>query len=376
MPRRARRRSWGSVTEVQRGKRYIVRWMENTDAGRKRRSKTLRCTAAEASRFLAMKEVEHGTERRTPTFGEVYAMWYRPWLERRADEGRIKASTALRYMETWEKLCSDRWAKTPIDRLRPAEFQEWLLGQNRGNANISIVVMRKMLDISLRNDAVEVNVLRRDYDLPVATTRSKDLTVYGIAEAIGALAAVRGTLAEAPFILSCFGGCRVGESLGVRVDEVARCESDGVAFAAVPIERRMLNTGGLPLPDGDLKTPQSRRTALVPEPYCERLFEIIAERHELGTVWLADRGDGLPLNKNSYMYRFREAVGDSAIPLSNLRSSWRTFAEYEWEVPADTLEQLMGHVLPGVSGKHYIRPSLDDLMHSFAVPYRAHIGAS
>lgn len=376
MPRRARRRSWGSVTEVQRGKRYIVRWMENTDAGRKRRSKTLRCTAAEASRFLAMKEVEHGTERRTPTFGEVYAMWYRPWLERRLEAGMIKPATFERYTEVWENVCAGRWGKVPVDRLRPNGFQSWLLEQNKGNAKLAVIVMRKMLDLAMRDGHVASNALRGDYDMPTVTTKSKPKGVYTLAEAMEGLEAVRGTSIEVPYILACFGGLRVGESCGVRTDDLGAGESDGVRFATVNVVRQMGYSGTEPVAENDLKTKLSVRTALVPEPYCDRLFAIAARREADGSGWMADRGDGLPMNKTTLAYRINKAFGERAIPPSNLRASWRTFGEFNWNIPYDTLEILMGHALKGVSGKHYIRPSIDVLMHSFAEPYRAQLDGS
>ena len=58
----------------------------------------------------------------------------------------------------------------------------------------------------------------------------------------------------------------------------------------------------------------------------------------------------------------------------------RTFAirgaQFEWSIPGDTLETLMGHVLPGVTGKHYLRPSDEDILKSFAGAYGAYLRAA
>lgn len=65
------------------------------------------------------------------------------------------------------------------------------------------------------------------------------------------------------------------------------------------------------------------------------------------------------------------------IPFANLRNSWRTFAQFEWGVGYDTLELLMGHKLPGVTGQHYLRPSTEQLAEDFAAAYvkkQAHLG--
>ena len=78
----------------------------------------------------------------------------------------------------------------------------------------------------------------------------------------------------------------------------------------------------------------------------------------------------MPMNRGTLAYVWRE---DGRIPFSNLRNSWRTFAQFEWRIPGDTLEILMGHVLPGVTGKHYLRPSDDDLLMSFADAYGAYL---
>ena len=48
MARRKTRRAWGSVTEIKRGKKYVLRWMENTSEGRKRKTRTVRGTYREA----------------------------------------------------------------------------------------------------------------------------------------------------------------------------------------------------------------------------------------------------------------------------------------------------------------------------------------
>lgn len=361
------RRAFGSITEVIEGEKYICRWPENTDKGRSRPSKTIEGTWNDADFFLAVKRVELGKQKRAPTIGELYELLYIPWLKRQLENGKKKASTVERYIELWDLIVADEWAKTPIDRVRPVKFQNWVLEQKPGNANIALVLLRKIGDLAMNNDYATDNIFRRNYDLPTSYARKKDTSTYSLKKAHEVLKMVEGTNVLAPYILSCFGGTRVGESLGVLCEEVERFESDGVRFAVVPIRRRMGKTGFTPFEDGDLKTQQSLRETLVPEPYCDLLFEIIEHTE---SAWLADRGDGLPLNANSFMYFFNQAVGKSAIPLSNLRASWRTFCEYSWRIPSDTLELLMGHKLDGVSGKHYIRPTIKDLAHSFAVPYK------
>lgn len=367
MPRK--RRSFGSITEAIKGKKYICRWVENTDEGRKRRSKTVYGTYRDAERFLAKKNIEAGDQTASAKLDDIFEALYLPWLERQVQAGKKKESTARRYREAWPQLIQRKWGGMPMDCIRPMRLQSWLLRLSKGNATIALVVLSKVGDLAVMNGLAKANIFRNKYDMPMATTRKKALNTYSLKQAEEILSSLRGTLSEAPYILSCFGGARVGESLGVRTDEVERSSAMGIEFAIVPIVRRMPKVGSTPLPDGDLKTKQSKRITFIPEPYCFELFRIIELRKAMGSIWIADRGDGLPLNCNSFMYWFNMAMGDKAIPLSNLRSSWRTFAQMDWKVPEPVLEVMMGHKLEGVSGEHYIRMKTEGILHVFAEAY-------
>lgn len=83
MPRKARRRAWGSVTEAARGKKYVLRWVENTPQGRRRRSRTVYGTYREACSELAKIQATRCDERAMPTVGQLYEARYLPWLERK-----------------------------------------------------------------------------------------------------------------------------------------------------------------------------------------------------------------------------------------------------------------------------------------------------
>ncbi|HIS39915.1 MAG TPA: hypothetical protein IAC12_03620 [Candidatus Aphodovivens avistercoris] len=366
--RRKRRRAWGSITEVDPGRRYVLRWVENTPQGRKRRSRTFRGTYREADLELSRLQVEHadGGDRPVPTVGKAYAMWFEPWMERRVAEGKAKEGTHRAYASAWAKAVEPRWGRVPVDSIQPAEVQEWLLGLSAGAAAHAVVVLRKVLDFAVRFEAIPVNKMRLPYEMPTRKTHVRRSDVYGLAEAEKVLGRLRGEAVEAPYILACFGGARTGESLGVRASEVGRAESHGIACAIVPIVRRMADKGDLPLPDGDLKNRQSERTLVIPEPYGTRLLEIAEERIAAGVEWLADRGDGLPMSRGRLLFRWRSAMGREGVPFANLRNSWRTFAQFDWGVEPDVLEILMGHVIPTVTGRHYLRPGVDDLVSAVA----------
>lgn len=364
MPRkRKRRRSWGSVTTITKDK-HVLRWVENTPEGRKRRSRTMRCTYREACFELSRLEVEHSDDRPVPTVGDAHRMWYEPWMARRVADGKTKPRTAEIYSRCWELHVKPRWGRTPLDSVHPADVQAWLLPLGKSNAKISIIVLRKIGDFAVQYEVTGSNRFRIPYEIPSCIEVGKRGDIYTLAEATRLFEGLKGSPIEAPYILAAFGSARTGESLGVRSSEVSLVESSSVRMAVVPIVRRMESTGDSPLPDGDLKTPSSVRTLIIPEPYGVRLYEIAQERIAAGVEWLADRGDGLPLSKGGMMHHWHKVDGE--IPFANLRTSWRTFAQYDWGIDFDTLETLMGHRITGVTGEHYLKPTTGNLADAVA----------
>lgn len=332
MPRKARRRAWGSVTEAARGKKYVLRWVENTPQGRRRRSRTVYGTYREACNELAKIQATRCDERAAPTVGQPYEARYLPWLERKYDGS--ESGTPKNYQRAWKNYCAPRWGGVPIDQVKPLDVQEWLDGLAYGNAYNSMIVMRRTLDFAVNLEQIPSNPFRREYEMPRKTPRrSKD--VYTLEQAEAMLARIEGMPYEAAYILAAFGGCRTGESLGVREEDV--------------------------------------REAIVPEPYCDALFRVRDQRAADGFEWLCMMG-AKPMGKIAAR---RMWIRLGVIPFANLRNSWRTFAQFEWGIGYDTLELLMGHKLPGVTGQHYLRPSTEQLAEDFAAAYaekRAHLG--
>lgn len=370
MARRKRRRSWGSVTTVSRDK-HVLRWMENTPEGRKRKSRTYHGTYREACQELARLRIAHADERPVPTIAECHDIWWLPWIRRRVADGLAKQRTFEQYEMHWRVHVQPRWGRVPVDSVKPVEVQEWLLGMPKGTANIALILLRRICDFAVQYEITDANKFRIPYEMPAANAYKKRSGVLSLEQADAALSALRGSLAEAPFILACFGGARTGEACGVRASEVALTELCGVRMAMVPIVRMTRPTGCDVTPDGVLKNAQSVRTAAIPEPYGTRLCEIARAIMADGREWLADRGDGLPLSTQALSGLWRPHPLAADVPFANLRKSWRTFAQYDWGVDYDTLELLMGHKLPGVTGAHYLKPSPEKLAETLAKAYSA-----
>lgn len=354
MSRKARRRAWGNITTKSRTV-HVLRWVEDTPEGRKRRSRTFHGTYRDACLELDRLHVERGNSAPGVTVGRAHEMWWEPWQARRLTEGRVSQATAKRYADCWRNVVAPRWSRVPIDAVKPLDVQGWLYSLTRGNATVALVILRKIGDFAVQYEVADANKFRLEYELPSKTARVKPAGVYDLAQCRAAWDVVRGSFLEPPFLLAAFGGCRTGESLGARSAEIELREVDGLPLAFAPISRTVDDAGRAV---GRLKNRQSVRTAVIPAEYGLRVAELAAS----GPEWFADRGDGGgPLGKSSINHYWPRVMGDAAIPFANLRASWRTLAQMEWGVDYDTCELLMGHALPGVTGAHYMRPSPEQL---------------
>lgn len=362
MTKKQRRRIWGSVTEVRRGKKYVLRWTQNTPRGCRRLTKTVYGTYREACTELDRIHVEHADDAPVPTVAKAYETWLVPMMAAQVEAGQLATNTRDLVLRSWKNYVGPRWGATPVDQLRAVELQDWLLTLPAATADTALLTLRKVygrvstfisLPLNPFSDGIK-------YTMPTRKTRERSKRVYDLDEALAVLDALRGNPLEPAFILACFGSCRSGESLGVRTEEVVRWQRSGTVLASVDLCRQMQQGGTAPV--GTLKTAKSARTVVILPQAADRLVEIAAERAADGREWLCDRGDGLPMNRGIVNHRWAKlcaARGIEHIPWSNLRNSWRTIVEIELHLPWDLIEMLMGHALPGVSGRHYIRPTAE-----------------
>lgn len=376
MTKKQQRRAWGSVTEAKRGKKYVLRWVEGTPEGRKRKTMTVRGTYRQACEELdrqharVLKEEKVGC---STSIGYVYEHLWLPSILKRLEVGDLKQNTVDLYQRAWRLYVEPRWATVRLSDVKPIQVQEWLDSMRGGSAQKALTVAKSICDMAVNYELAESNKFRAKYQMAQEIER-ETADVFTLSEADTAFRAVRGTLIEPAFILMCFGSCRVAESLGVRVSEVELIENRGETFAAVPIQRQMPKTGSLPKADSDMKNPQSERVIVIPPPYSHRLAEIVSEKKAQGVEWLTDRGDGLPMDVARAAYAWRKVRREACpegkdVSMQKLRSSWRTIAEVEWGIPDRLCELLMGHKLPGVTGSHYMRPDSASLVENFAASF-------
>ena len=304
MPRR-QRSAYGCIERIDRD-RYRVRWMGDAHDGRGRRrlSHTVHGSRVEAAEFLARMQLEHADDRPVPTVGQAYEAWVVPDYERmlaayddRGGPGRrgelLKPGTVRQLESCWRVHVAPRWSDVRVDEVRYADVQDWLDGLTEQTAQRGLAILRSVLRLCMLNDVVDRNVAEYSYRMPHRAARRGD-GVWTLEELDERLwPALHGTCAEAAFMLAAFDGCRTGECLAPRLDEVRPLEAGGMTLAAVPVLRQVDASGAVSL-DGDLKNVWSPRPTVVPEPWSLRLLQIRDRGEAQGLVWLSDDGLGTP----------------------------------------------------------------------------------
>lgn len=370
MPRRRQRSHWGTVIEVTPGKKYGIRWTEDTPQGRRKRYETFYGTRRQAEarkdeiHVEAMRREDELNAAKPLTMREVWDGLYTEWSSDALANGRITEGTLEGYRREWRNRICPRWGDEAAASIDGLSYQRWLSSMSPGTAKLCHKVVKRMFGLLVKytDERPKLFADGTTYDLPVSGGgRSKE--VLDISKACGYLEKLHGTSLELPFVLCMFGGMRTGESLGVRVEDVERVEHEGMVFAAVDVRRQMALSGDEPREN--LKNPQSVRTTVVPPPWSSVVLEASESMRAVGTPWLCDRGDGVPMNRgllNSRWTYAAESRGLHKIPFGNLRNSWRTSNETELRLPWNLLEMMMGHKLPGVSGANYIRPDRESVV--------------
>lgn len=356
---RKRRDAWGSITEIERGKRYRIRYMAETPDGYTRKSVTVRGTRHDAEEERARLLIMHGHDRPCPTVGQAWEMWSLPTYARRCENGDMSAQSLRQFQSNWKSSAEGRWAHVPCDRVEPLDVQQWLDGITYGAADRALCVLRPTLDHAVRYGFVQQNPFRMKYVMPSKSTIGRmDKYVWSYDE-LGEIwrRCAYGQWWEPAFILLAFGGLRVGESLGVDDADVSHVEIGGIEGCAVHVHRQVTNRNRSV--SERLKNPQSDRTVVVPGRAGKRLLRL----SDGLSGWLSGDGFGNANNQDRLNRSWDKALaredGLERHPMRNLRNSFETNARWVLKLPPWIVEPMLGHVGKGVTGHYYDRPSPD-----------------
>jgi hypothetical protein len=375
MPRR-QRSTWGSNDSAGPGKRRIRYWADLHDGrGYRRRTETVRGTRREADEVLTLRRIEHSRDGPTPTVSQAHDLWWVPWADRRQAGGRMSDNARKQFDSTWKNHVEPAWGAVPLTDVRAADVQDWLLTKSGSTAKQCRTVMKRIYRIAEFNEVeMRVNPMRATYEMPDSKKTIRSTDCYKPDELRRMWEAMRGLPSEPAFLLSAFGSCRVGESLGVWAQEcrfgVSEC---GVPVFVAPIKRQVDNRG-----DGyseTLKNRFSRRPVVVCGPMAMRLGGIAETRVRDGYTWLSGDETGSQIEQMRYrraVSRAAQSVGLKDLPPMTLRASWETIARWTLRIGPSTIERMMGHSVGGVTGQHYDRPIVDDFVREASVHYKEH----
>lgn len=370
MARARRRRTWGSNEPAGPGRRRLRYWADMGDGrGYRRVSETVEATRREGDAILAARRLEHEGDCPVPSVGTMWRSFVWPMLERRAAEGEISDGTLDHYASAWERQVAPRWEDVPVTSVRRAGMQEWFDGMTKSQATMARILVRYVFDECDLREVCDGSVGRYPYRMPTSgETRDKGIWTL---EELGALwRASEGTVLEPWLIVAAFGGPRVGESMGVRREEVWQWHGGRSPVAVVPIVRQAGRLGDV---SDRLKTQWSSHAAVVPGPLGERLCGLC---EDAGGGWIIPgRTKDAPMHRELLRTRFDELVSKAGVPrhpVRNLRNSWETFTHWTLGVDPEKVERMMGHVGGSVTERHYDRPEAELLAAEISRAYAEH----
>ena len=159
--RKRRRDSWGSITEVERGRRYRIRWWGKGDDGTyKRMTCTVRGTKLDAERKRSELMLDHSDEAPCPTVGTVWRKYALPDMESRVKSGDVSANTLVQYRRWWDKHVEPTWGEVQCDSVKPLAVQQWISGLTLSQAQNAVLVLRKAMDYAVRYEWCQSNPMR------------------------------------------------------------------------------------------------------------------------------------------------------------------------------------------------------------------------
>ena len=362
---RRKRSAWGSITEKERGRRYVIRYYATTDErGYMRHSETVRGTRADAERRRAELLLDHSADAPCPTVAQAWERWCWPDLERQCADGDLAPLTLKQYEKNWRLYIAPRWADVPLDQVRPLHVQQWISTMKAGPAGQSVRAMARIMDYGVRYEVIGHNPMRERYVMPSKSTIERaDKGVWKLQELDGVWQRVRGQWWEPAFLLAAFGGCRLGESMAPLASDVSRAEVDGITVALVAITCQVAPSGTDVV---RCKTPQSVRTVALVGLAAERILALAADLPPDCPL----TNDGL--GGHQRQSRMKEAWRQMRMehPFRNLRNGWQTWMRWDMKVEPHFIEAMMGHRVAGVTGAHYDRPDAEQFARVMADAYR------
>lgn len=276
-----RRGGVGSIAKIGRD-HYRPRWWATDRHGFYRRtSENFRGPRRDATLRLAQMQTEHSRDAPCPTVGVAHDTWWVAWAYERVRAGRLAGNSRRIFDNAYRAWIGPRWGNEPMDSAKPRDLQGWFLTLTPSTASTCRIVMRRIWSLAQFNEAVDSNPF--DVQLEMPARREKQGETYSKQEVMRIWDVLEGSDMEGAFLMMAFGGCRVGESLGIRCEETKFGECAGTNVLVAPVRRQVGEHGEV---SERLKTRFSRRWIVLCGRPAERAHEIVPARLDGGVEWL------------------------------------------------------------------------------------------
>ncbi|NJE80696.1 hypothetical protein E0L17_05065 [Olsenella sp. SW781] len=176
--------------------------------GYTRHSKTIVGTKTDGDEELARLRVQHSQDAPVPTVGEMWERFELPHLRDGVRDGNVAKRTLINYESKWRNYVGPRFADVPCTDVRPIDIQDWLLEMSAASGKICRAVLKVTLDYAVMYDVMQANPADRKFRYGENTSRERG--TYSPDELLRVWDVVRGSVCEAPFLISAYGGARVG----------------------------------------------------------------------------------------------------------------------------------------------------------------------
>lgn len=234
----------------------------------------------------------------------------------------LRPRTRSRYAQVFADYWLAELGDMEVGKIRPRHVRTVLDAMAAGGSSARSVTEAKAILSSCLARAVDVGLVDVNACAGVRTKggRRRQLVVPDQDQAKALLAAVEGTTWEVPLALASYTGMRRSEVLGLRWCDV---DIEGRSISVRQGLHRIRENGTSRLDFLPTKTETSERTFMIGATLVDRLKAHRRAQTErrlaLGVAWvdhdlICDRGDGGPLDPDSFSSGFKTAVTKAKLP--------------------------------------------------------------
>jgi integrase len=281
----------------------------------------------------------------------------RTWAERwKASPafGKLRQRTRSRYAQMLADWWLEHLGSMRVDRIRARHIRSVLDAMATAGVSARSIAESKAIISSCLARAVDVGLIDANpaAGIRVSAGRRARLAVPTTEQVDELLAVAEGTTWDLPLALAAYTGMRRGEVMGLQWGNV---DLDERTIRVTHSLHRVSDADGSRLVLLDTKTETSTREFMVASSLVERLRSHRREQNErrltIGPGWqnldlVCDRGDGGPLDPDSFSHGFKRAVAAAGLPqetrLHDIRHSVATTL-LRSGVDAKIVSSMLGH---------------------------------